>query len=192
MAPASSYPLALAPLLPGAFSPLSSRISAEVLTGDSPLVYITSKDTPKMWRRSSADPSSHHKITNTTDCDVEVGGNHHWGNHPHHHHQNILTTDAELAALEQQDSYLTVNPYQDHCLPSTHVSCITTSSLSSAMNHIGPGLHQTSLTLATPLLACTGFLKKEGGFSLAVEDHQIPFIRRRSVNVPLQFSSSIH
>jgi len=73
--------------------------------------------------------------------------------------------------------------------PSTHLSCITTSMSSlSPLNHIAPGLHQTSLTLASPVLGYSGQNLHKDGCMLNVHDirdYHVPYIRRRSVNVPL-------
>ena len=175
--PASSYPLAIAPFLPGSFSPIASRISAEVLTGDTPLVYITTKDAQNAWKRASDNQLS-------TKKDVEASN--HWDTQIHGV-GNQQNTDKV-----RRGSFLTLNPstiQRDEIpCPSTHLPTVA----SSIMNHIAPGLHQTSLTLASPVLGCVGNLAKDRA-SLTVEDpwrdHRSPYIRRRSVNVPLDTSN---
>lgn len=184
MAPASSYPLALAPIIPGAFSPMSSHISAEVLTGDSPMVYITTKDTPTSWRRADNSQYSEHQPDGAEDGSNKVT------------QTSTATTywksrlDHTRMRDDQQETMVDTHYLpRDTSYPSTNVSCISNSP-SATMNHIAPGLHQTSLTLASPVLGCTGFLKKDFS-TLTVEDHwrnsQLPFIRRRSVNVPIEY-----
>ncbi|XP_018017333.1 uncharacterized protein LOC108673951 [Hyalella azteca] len=192
MAPASSYPIALAPLLPGTFSPLTSRISAEVLTGDTPLVYITTKDTPLSRRRGSADAVSGHGNHDGGKIDGQVATV-----LPNNWNYSTTTSTGEPSySVDPRGDLLTLDPYSlssnDPC-HSSHLPCIASSMAMarSPLNHIAPGLHQTSLTLASPILGCSGYLHKEC-CTLAVPEQwrepKLPYIRRRSVNVPLNVS----
>ncbi|KAF2361662.1 hypothetical protein FHG87_007582 [Trinorchestia longiramus] len=193
MAPASSYPIALAPLLPGSFSPIASRISAEVLTGDTPLVYITSKGTPKSRRRGSADAVSQRGMEEgQTDGHVATVLQNHWNNSATTS-TAVPSFSADRGEYKIDPNMLTLSPYtlsRDDPCHSSHMPCIATPGASrlSPLNHIAPGLHHTSLTLASPVLGCSGYMHKEC-CALNVpnhwKEHKLPYIRRRSVNVPL-------
>ena len=119
-----------------------------------------------------------------------------WNNYcPHASATGEACTSGCSHLREEETTFDTRGFSREESYPSTHLSCITNSAASpgSTMNHIAPGLHQTSLTLASPVLGCTAFLPKEYS-TLAVQDYwkdyQLPFIRRRSVNVPLEYARS--
>lgn len=154
------------------------------------MVYITTKDTPKAWRRAGEGPDSAQGNTEEENSE-DRAQNDNWnstGQAASDHRNNSVGHDTFLSLGPH--TFARDNPYHGS---SHHLSCITTSVSSlGTMNHIAPGLHQTSLTLASPVLGCSGYLHKEC-CTLTVQDHwkehQLPYIRRRSVNVPLDVSN---
>ena len=181
----SSYPLAVAPLLHGPGGAFSSRKSAEVLTGENSLVYIGTKSSP--FRSGKDEQAKENDDRANLLLDDEDSK---WfplvGIRPRNGRFSIGACHSNKDTETILDARFVGNDLPYH---PTNPAAMSHLGVLSHMHHIAPGLHQTSLTLASPILGSSGLLDKEFS-TLRVEDYlkepNLPFARRRSVNVPLK------